>query len=88
MDLLKAVIQAGVITIPALRKAYQETDMSEREMFKAGRLLRKLETECESGYGAALGTPPVGRESRAKYGRANPDSVVRKSSRAKNSILN
>jgi len=39
--------------------------------------------KLKAGYGAALGAPPVGRESRAKYGRATPGSVVRKSSRAK-----
>jgi len=46
VDLLKALIKAGIITIPALRKAYQATEMSEREMFKAGRQLLTLETSC------------------------------------------
>jgi hypothetical protein len=83
VDLLKALIKAGIITISALRKAYQAADMSEREMFKAGRLLRKLETESEACYRAVPDTPPAVGESRSKYGHAKPDSAARKMPHAK-----
>ena len=49
VDLLIAMIKTGVITLSALRKVYQSTSMGEREMFKAGRVLHKLERECGSG---------------------------------------
>jgi hypothetical protein len=32
-----------------LRKVYQSTSMGEREMFKAGRVLHKVERECGGG---------------------------------------
>jgi hypothetical protein len=65
--LLKSLIKAGIISIKALRKAYQGTAMNERKMFKAGRLLRRLEVECEGGYSTSSDITPVVRESRAKY---------------------
>lgn len=64
--LLKSLIKEGVVSIPALRKAYQETSMTEKAMFKAGRLLRRLEIECATGYEASS-CPPVVRESKARY---------------------
>lgn len=54
IDLLKALLKTGILSISTLRKAYQDTVMSEREMFKAGRLLRRLEAESESRYGDKL----------------------------------
>ena len=45
VDLLKSLLGVGIIRLGALQKAYQETTMNEREMFKAGRLLRRLEVE-------------------------------------------
>lgn len=77
VDLLKAMIKAGILAIATLRKAYQESVMNEREMFKAGRLLRKLELECGGGYDVASGDPPVVRESRAGVGRAKPASAAK-----------
>lgn len=65
--LLKSLITAGIISLSELRKAYQNTAMNEREMFKAGRLLTRLEAECQGGYETSSGTPPVARESRRKY---------------------
>jgi hypothetical protein len=66
VSLLKALIKAGIISIKALQEAYQGTAMNEREMFKAGRLLRRLEVECD-GRGPASSSTPVVRASRQKY---------------------
>lgn len=66
--LLKALLKAGIISLGALQKAYQGTAMNERELFKAGRILRRLEIECE-GYATASAVPPVVRESKPKYAR-------------------
>lgn len=70
VELLKAMIKTGILTITALRKAYQDSVMTEREMFKAGRLLRRLELEYGEGYAVSSGDPPVVRESRVKYSRS------------------
>jgi hypothetical protein len=64
VDLLRALLKAGIISIGALQKAYLATPMNEREMFKAGRILRRLEIECDSGDAS---TCPVVRESRRVY---------------------
>jgi hypothetical protein len=67
VSLLKALLEAGILSIGALQKAYRSTVMNERELFKAGRILRRLETECGGGYATSSGVPPVVRESKAKY---------------------
>ena len=65
--LLKALLTTGVISLEALRTAYQETAMNEQEMFKAGRILRRLEVAYESYPAASSDVPPVVREPQAKY---------------------
>jgi hypothetical protein len=44
--MLKALITAGMVTIAKLRLAYQHAELDEATMFKAGRLLHRLEREC------------------------------------------
>lgn len=68
--LLQSMLKSGVITLSALQKAYQETAMNEREMFKAGRLLRRLEVECEGGYVPPSDASLTVREPKAKFQRA------------------
>jgi hypothetical protein len=70
MALLKALIKDGIISMEMLRKAYPANPMSERVMFKAGRTLRQLEGEIQSGYPVSPGIPPIVRECGKKYGRA------------------
>jgi hypothetical protein len=70
VSLLRSLIKAGVVSIDALRKAYQGTVMNERAMFKAGRILRQMEAESEKGTATSSDAPPVVRESKAKYGNA------------------
>jgi len=65
--LLKFMIKKKMITIDVLQKAYQRTEMGERELFKAGRLLRRLELETGNEYQASSGIPPVVREARTSY---------------------
>jgi len=65
--LLKSLVKEGVISIATLRQSYQATAMSERAMFKAGRILGRLESECAGGYASSSGTPPVVCESKARY---------------------
>jgi len=77
--LLKAMLSEGVISIAALRQAYQAAAMSERAMFKAGRILRQLEVEQQAGGATPPGTPPVVREARAKYGRVGTGAERRQS---------
>jgi len=66
VSLLKSLIKTEIISIDALREAYQGITLNEREMFKAGRLLRRLELEC-GGYSTSSEVPPVVREAKGKY---------------------
>ena len=70
VDLLVSMIKNGIINLTALQKAYQETAMGEKEMFKAGRLLGRLEALCEDGYPTSSDAPPVVRESKTRYKNA------------------
>jgi hypothetical protein len=65
--LLKSMIKTGITSIDALREAYQRTTMAEKKMFKAGRILRRLEVECGGGYETSSDIPPVVRETKTKY---------------------
>ena len=65
--LLRFLIRKEIVSIAALRTAYQRTPMNEQEMFKAGRLLRRLELEFGGEYGESPGRGPVVREPRAGY---------------------
>ena len=67
VSLLKSLVKAGVIGLDPLRKAYERTEMNEREMFRAGRILRQLELGCGGEHAASTGVPPSVRESRAGY---------------------
>lgn len=65
--LLQSMLKSGVINLAGLQKAHQETVMNERDMFKAGRLLRRLELDCEGGYKTSYDAPPIAREAKAKF---------------------
>lgn len=65
--LLKELIRRGVFAISELRSAYQRTPMGEREMFAAGRTLRRLETECGRDTRTSGDVRPVVRETRRTY---------------------
>lgn len=45
MQVLKALIRCGVISIKDLRDKYQKTEMDEQLLFKAGRALGQLERD-------------------------------------------
>ena len=44
--LLKALLQEGILDLTMLREAYQKANMNEAALFKAGRTLHWLESEC------------------------------------------
>ncbi len=80
--LLKSLIRKEIVSIAAIRTAYQRTPMNEREMFKAGRLLRRLGLECGGEYEESSERGPVVREVREGYtgartGKSRPRRIRR-----------
>jgi hypothetical protein len=67
--LLRSLIKTSVIRLPDLRKAYQKAAMDERTMFKAGRLLGRLESEIQAENEDSPANRPTVREAQAEYGR-------------------
>ena len=67
MALLEGLIRSGVFSLADLRAAYQRTPMNERDLFAAGRALRRLERECGYDSGPSADAPRVVRETRASF---------------------